>query len=562
MKCLKLMVVLLVLGMILPGVATHAQNAAGQEWVFFNGTVLTMDAENPQSEAILIRDDRIAVVGSYDVVMDAASDSAQQVDLQGRTVMPGFVDPHTHLLNDQDRLGVDTDGAQQLALENGITTLGNLYVSEDFLLHMQDYAANGNMRIRASLYLIYTSNCGEVQGTWYQQYPPTREPGEMLRVGGIKIFADGGTCGPPALSYELIPGNGTGELFLSQEQLTTAVTEADALGYQVAIHALGDRAVEAAQNAIAATLNGQPNTLRHRIDHNAVIRPELLPRYEEIGIVALIFGQFPWCNPFAPSPPDYQSYEWPWRALLDANPNAHIAWHGDDPWIGGVNPLVELYGLVTRNDVAPDGTVCEAPDWFKANAITVEEALPMMTIEGAYALFREDEVGSLEPGKFADLIILSDNPLTVEPEAIKDIDILLTMVGGTAEYCDADYSTYCTGEAVVTSNDPVIGYVDFASCEEITGWAWDPRTPNESIEVALYARNEAGEVVAAGTLLADQPREDLQQALGDNGAHGFWRITPPQLKDGQRYTVFGFGLPHHPESQPALLYEGRVMQCP
>ena len=333
---------------------------------------------------------------------------------------------------------------QQIALENGITTIGDMFVNENFLEEMQDFVAAGQLRIRTNLYLVATDNCGKSMGDWWQEHAPTDIFGEMLRIGGIKIFADGGTCERPALSYELTPGDGLGDLFFSQEELNTQVKAIHNAGYQVAIHAIGDQAVEQAQNAIAATLNGQPNTLRHRIEHNSVIRPELLPRYGEIGIVPVLFGMYPECEPFGPPPPpEYQSWEWPWRALLDANPSLPIAWHGDDPFFGRVRPLDDLYSLVTRNGVGQDGHICQSPAWQKAHTISPAEALPMMTSNAAYALSRDEEVGSLTPGKFADLVILSGNPLAVEPEAIPQLEVWLTMVGGRVEFCAPDHESFC-----------------------------------------------------------------------------------------------------------------------
>ncbi|MEE8046468.1 MAG: amidohydrolase family protein, partial [Dehalococcoidia bacterium] len=73
--------------------------------------------------------------------------------------------------------------------------------------------------------------------------------------------------------------------------------------------------------------------------------------------------------------------------------------------------------------------------WLAAEAIGVEEALRIMTINGAYLLFMEDQVGSLKAGKLADLIILSDNPLTIDPDSLKDLEVMMTMVGGKVEYC-------------------------------------------------------------------------------------------------------------------------------
>lgn len=155
-----------------------------------------------------------------------------------------------------------------------------------------------------------TDNCGKVLGDWYKEYPVTRHPGEMLRIGGVKLFADGGTCERPALSYELRPGEGLGDLFHTQEALHEMVLAAQTSGYQVAIHAIGDQAVEQAQNAIAYALDGQLNNFRHRIDYNSVVRPELLARYGEIRIIPVVFGLCPHCSPFDPaSPPAYQAWE-------------------------------------------------------------------------------------------------------------------------------------------------------------------------------------------------------------------------------------------------------------
>jgi predicted amidohydrolase YtcJ len=408
--------------------------------IFHNGVVLTMNPDQPTAEAIAIAGEKIEAVGSDADVLALRRADTTVIDMQGRTLMPGFVDPHTHLFNDAEQyLDMTVVEAQQVALENGITTIGDLFVNEDFLEEMQELDHAGQLQIRTSLYLVMTDNCGRGQGDWWRQYAPTRTPGERLRISGVKIFADGGTCGRPALSYEVEPGEGLGDLFFSQEELNRLVAEAQASGFQVAIHAIGDQAIEQAQNAIATALNGQPNTFRHRLDHNSVIRPELLPRYGAIGIVPVIFGPYPLCHPFGPPPPaQYQAWEWPWRALLDANPGLPVAWHGDDPFFGRIRPLDDLYSLVTRNEVGEDGQICASPEWQKMHTITVDEALPMMTINATYALFRDKEVGSLEVGKYADLIVLTGNPLTTTPEALKDLNVLLTMVSGRVVYCAAN----------------------------------------------------------------------------------------------------------------------------
>ena len=147
----------------------------------------------------------------------------------------------------------------------------------------------------------------------------------------------------------------------------------------------------------------------------------------------------------------------PYRALLDANAGLHVAWHSDYPWWGYLNPLVNLYSMTTHSGInSQDGTVCHPPNWLAANTLSVQEALPMMNIGAAYAIFRDEEVGSLKPAKFADLVILSGNPLTVDSDMIKDIHVLLTIVGGRMGYCASGNEAFC--EHLTVSSFASSGY--------------------------------------------------------------------------------------------------------
>lgn len=123
-----------------------------------------------------------------------------------------------------------------------------------------------------------------------------------------------------------------------------------------------------------------------------------------------------------------------------------MAWHGDDPWNGRVRPLDDLYSFLTRNGVDEDGSICPAPNWQRQHVITAEEALPMMTVNAAYSLFRDDEVGSLEPGKYTDLIVLSDNPLAFVADEIPGLEIWMTMVGGRTVHCAEGHQGVCPEE--------------------------------------------------------------------------------------------------------------------
>ena len=415
--------------------------------IFHNAVVLTMEQDTPRAQALAMQGERIVAVGSDEQVLALRGPETQAIDLQGRTIMPGFVDAHSHLFNDAGSVGMDIDQAQQEALAYGITTFADMFVTPEFLQEMQDYQQASKLRMRTSLYLAYSTNCGDVLGDWYQEFPPTRNPGELLRIGGVKITADGGTCGRAALSTGY-PDGGYGDLWFTQDELNQAVASIQAAGYQVAIHAQGDLAIEQAQNAIEFSLGESPNLLRHRIEHNPFARPDLLGRYSEIGIIPIAWGEYPTCaevnNSYYSSYFGQEPMPWleDWRAFLDANPDLPVAWHGDFPY-ASLDPFLHLYSYVTRQEMDEEGTICQPPEWLASHRITVDEALPMMTINAAYALFRETEVGSLKAGKFADLIVVSDDPTSIDPLEILDLEVWMTMVGGTVEYCRPGHEPFC-----------------------------------------------------------------------------------------------------------------------
>ena len=447
--------------------ATRAPNGEA-EIIFTSGVILTMDANQTVAQAIAIKDDQILAVGTDEEILQHQGPHTSLVNLAGHTLMPGFIDAHSHL--GQNAQG-DPEKFQQLqgdAIHKGITTTTEMYVDADVLDQLKSFDQAGLMQMRWNTYLLYNTNCGEaVDSDWYKTYAQGEQVTPHIRNQGVKLFSDGGSCHIPAVSFEYPGGYGHGDLFLTQDQITEIVKEVDASGHQIAIHALGDRAIEEAQNAIAEVLNGAANALRHRIEHNAVLRDELLPRYNEIGIVPTVFGSYATCWRVHPTsqfkyivPEELGTWEWPWRKLLDANPGIKLAWHSDFPVFPEINPMAHLYGFVTRNQAADDGSICEAPDWLKQGAIRVDEALPMMTINAAYALFREDEIGSLEKGKLADMIILSENPLEADPETLKDINVLVTLIGGQVAYCAEGAEGLCPSTSPNDTNTLPFGFID------------------------------------------------------------------------------------------------------
>jgi hypothetical protein len=141
---------------------------ANQSIIFFNGAILTMNSDLSIVEAIAIKGEKIEAIGSDVEILALQTPRTVQVDLAGRTLMPGFVDAHTHILNDARSQGRSLDQAQALALRNGITTLGDLYVDDGFMREMQAFELSGGLRVRTSLYMVANTNCGSSMGRWYK----------------------------------------------------------------------------------------------------------------------------------------------------------------------------------------------------------------------------------------------------------------------------------------------------------------------------------------------------------------------------------------------------------
>jgi predicted amidohydrolase YtcJ len=418
---------------------TTTVQAVGPDLIFSGGPIVTMDSALETVEAIAITDDIIVAVGSFADISAMQGANTVTVDLDGRTVIPGIVDAHTHILTDIDGI---VEG-QRLALENGITSVGDASIEPDLPEVFAAADASGELLVRTSMYLTRTDACGEDLGLWYEAYDPSSPMSDRLRVAGIKVFADGGVCGGLATSEPIVEGLETAGPFQDLETLTGMITEADALGYQVLIHAQGDLAIANAQNAYEAVLAGRANELRHRIDHNVVATDAVISRYNDLGLVIALFGSSEACRPDLAWTDFYKDNGEEPGEIYSANPDSVVAWHGDDPWLTPISPMAELFSLVTRGRLADDGSICEPPDWMADEGVSVEQGLGMMTTGSAYALRQDDVVGSLTPGKFADLVVLSANPLEVAPSELPLIEYLMTMIGGSVEFCADGASPWC-----------------------------------------------------------------------------------------------------------------------
>ncbi|OZC03888.1 amidohydrolase [Rubricoccus marinus] len=291
------------------------------------------------------------------------------------------------------------------------------------------FAAEGRFGIRN-----YAMVSQEVFPAFCEQYPDMIND-ERLVVRSVKVYADGalGSRGAALLAeYADEPGN-TGLLFMSPEVLESVVADAMACGLQVNTHAIGDRAnravLDAYESAMAET-GAASGAGRHRIEHAQVVSLDDIQRTADLGVIASVqpthaTSDMPWAETRVGA--DRVRGAYAWRRLIDAG--ARLALGSDFP-VERVSPLLGFHAAVTRQDAedAPAG------GWYGNQVLSREEALRGFTLDAAYAGFMEDMVGSLEAGKRADFVILSQDLMRVPPEAILDTEVVMTVLDGAPIY--------------------------------------------------------------------------------------------------------------------------------
>jgi predicted amidohydrolase YtcJ len=525
--------------------------------VLVNGRIYTVDAARPRVSALAVKGGRIAFAGSDAEARVAGGRAARVIDLQGRTVLPGFIDAHAHLLGlgnflsganvtfarsydeviarvvafarevkpgewiqgrgwDQNlwpekefpthealsrafpqnpvvltrvdghallanrramelahvdastpdpqggrvlRLpsgapsGVFVDNAQQLILRAvppstreqtrkavlaavaecnrwGLTGIDDAGEDPATISVYEDLARQGKYDLRNYVMLSDPRDRAEAA---LANGPRSALYDGRLWIRAVKLYADGalGSRGAALLQpYADDPGN-TGLLVSSPEHIRAMAELALRRGFQVAVHAIGDRANRLVLDQFEAALRAVPVAdHRFRIEHAQVLSPEDIPRFARLGVVPSMqathqTSDMAWAEKRLGPKRILGAYAW--RSLLDTGvtiPN------GTDFPVEQVNPLLTFHAAVTRED--PQGA--PAGGWHPAQRMTRKEALRSMTIWAAWAGFQESVMGSLSPGKYADFIILDRDILTVPENEILGARVLATYLGGRAVY--------------------------------------------------------------------------------------------------------------------------------
>ncbi|MFC1554440.1 amidohydrolase [candidate division KSB1 bacterium] len=254
-----------------------------------------------------------------------------------------------------------------------------------------------------------------------------------LSARSVKMLADGalGSRGAAFLEdYSDDPGN-TGLLTASYERMAFVSKAALRSGYQVNIHAIGDRGNRLVLNAFEEALKEYPtDDHRFRNEHSQIIALEDFPRFKELGVIPSMqpthaTSDMYWAQDRVG--PERIKGAYSWRTLIN---DGNIIPCGSDFPVESHNPMLGFYAAITRQDKDgwPEG------GWQPEQRMTREETLKGFTIWAAYSAFQEDVLGSVEVGKFADLTVLSKDILTVEPKEILTTEPVYTVVGGKIRF--------------------------------------------------------------------------------------------------------------------------------
>ena len=260
--------------------------------------------------------------------------------------------------------------------------------------------------------------------------------GEPLKAYGkdrldrqsVKLYSDGalGSRGAAMIEPYSDDVENRGLPFYTQDELDGFVQKSNDMGFQVAIHAIGDLGNRMALDAFEKAQGGKISPLRNRIEHSQIITLEDIPRFAELGVIAAMQPIHATSDMNMAEDrigPERVLGGYAWRRLLDSG--AIIASGSDFP-VELPNPFLGLYAAVTRQDSAglPEG------GWYMDQALTRAEALHSFTLDAAYAAHQEDRLGSLEAGKWADFIIVDRDYFECPAAEIDDIQVLQTWVGG------------------------------------------------------------------------------------------------------------------------------------
>jgi predicted amidohydrolase YtcJ len=312
----------------------------------------------------------------------------------------------------------------------GLTGIHDAGVAPEGIAVYEDLAKEGRYNLRN--YVMVRSS-DSVLDAFMRRGPQNGLHGGRLWIRAIKITADGalGSRGAALLEpYSDDPGN-TGLITTPPERIKSVAVRALRAGFQVNVHAIGDRANRMVLDQFEAALREVPTAdHRFRIEHAQILRYQDIPRFAELDVIPSMQGSHQTSDMYwVPNRLGWARAQgaYAWRSLLNTGV---VIPNGSDFPVEAVNPLISFHTLFTRQDAdnfPPGG-------WMPEQRTTRQEALLSITLWPAYAAFMENESGSLTAGKYADFVVLDRDIMTVAPEEVLGTRVLMTVLAGKTVY--------------------------------------------------------------------------------------------------------------------------------
>jgi predicted amidohydrolase YtcJ len=312
----------------------------------------------------------------------------------------------------------------ELLTATGLTTVHDAGAGRTRVLAYEDAYRAGALRHRA--YMMIRG--GDIVSGLKAAGVYTGFGNEWIKVGGLKYGADGSASERTMrMSTPYVGTNDYGLLTMTQQQIDEAVEDGHRHNFQIGIHANGDVTIDMVLKAYEKVLQRWPDpNRRHRIEHCTLVNPDLLKRIKACGCIPTPFWTYVYYHGEKWAQYGDEKLRWMFahRSFLDSGiPVPGASDYGPGPF----EPLMAIQSMVTRRDY-------RGREWGPNQKITVDEALRVATIHGAYASHEEAIKGSITAGKLADFVILEKDPHEVDPNEIKDIKIARTVVGGKTMY--------------------------------------------------------------------------------------------------------------------------------
>jgi predicted amidohydrolase YtcJ len=328
------------------------------------------------------------------------------------------------------------------AVSYGITTIVEPQISVEAIARFLKARDEGHLKSRLHIALYHPPGTAEAEIDRFEEARQKYDD-DTFRVAAVKLYIDD-VIEPHTAAllepYADLPGE-RGDTFYPPEVFNDVVSGLDGRGFQLFIHAIGDRGIRVALDALeeARRRNG-PRDSRHQLVHVELLSPQDISRFKDLGVVACMQPRHCALEPGEIEKGQWAiavgrerwPYAWAFRSLEEAG--VRLAFSSD--WnVAEMEPLLGIHAAVTRQTLkgSPPG------GWVPEQRVSLATAVEAYTLGGAYANFVDQNRGSIEVGKYADLVVLSDNLFEIPPGEIKDARILLTMVGGEVSYSDVEF---------------------------------------------------------------------------------------------------------------------------